>query len=340
MKQEKNTTVTAIINAKIPDGKSVFMALVMTVLVVGKAWAGDSASYAQNNTTSYAQSNILPRAESVVTADVITVGDVFQGVARHAGHVLAPAPALGGELVLSAHDLTRISDAFGFGWKAQNAMERTVIRRDAQEIDRFQIEAALQEKLALSLPGQKFETVFDSRTATLYIPTHEIAAVSVEDLRYDLARGLFRATLVAGDVRRDISGQLHLLTSVPVLAQARRSGDIITASDITFLDIRSSDLSAQTVVDEKQLLGRVPRRSLLAMRPVAAGDIVEPVLVRKGEMVTVSLQNGSMFLTTQARALENGASGSLIKVMNMSSRQVLDAVVTGAQSVSIRAAGS
>jgi len=47
-----------------------------------------------------------------------------------------------------------------------------------------------------------------------------------------------------------------------------------------------------------------------------------------------------MHLTTQARALENGGAGSLIKIMNMSSRQVLDAVVTGAQSVSIRAAGS
>ncbi|MFN7114561.1 MAG: flagellar basal body P-ring formation chaperone FlgA [Alphaproteobacteria bacterium] len=324
MKQEKITKAAALITAKMPDGKSVFMALVMTVLVVGKAWAGD----------------IAPRAETVVTADVITVGDIFHGITRHADHVLAPAPMLGGELVLSAHDLTRISDAFGFGWKAQSPMDKTVVRRDAQEIDRFQIEAALQEKLALALPGQKFETAFDSRTGAFYIPPHEIAAVSVEDLRYDLARGAFRATLVAGDVRRDIAGQLHLLTSVPVLAQAKRSGDIIMPSDITYLDIRSADLSAQMIVDEKQLLGLSPRRSLPAMRPIVSGDIVQPMLVKKGEMVTVSLQNGSMSLTTQARALENGGAGSLIRVMNMSSRQVLDAVVTGAQNVSVRAAGS
>lgn len=324
MKQERSNRPTALVTAALPDGKSVFMALVMTVLVVGKAWAGD----------------VSPRAESVVTADVITVGDVFHGVSRHADHVLAPAPALGGELVLSAHDLARISDAFGFGWKAQNPMEKTVIRREAQEIDRYQIEAALQEKLAESLPGQKFETVFDSRAGAFYIPPHEIAAVSVEDLRYDLARGVFRATLAAGGVRRDIAGQLHLLTSVPVLAQAKRSGDIITASDITYLDIRSAEISAQTLIDEKQMLGLSPRRNLSAMRPVAAGDIVQPQLVKKGETVTVTLQNGSMYLTTQARALENGGAGSLIKVMNMSSRQVLDAVVTGAQSVSIRAAGS
>lgn len=310
-----------IIGAARDTGRHVFMALVMTVLVVGKAWAGNLPQ---------------PRAEAVVTQDVVTVGDVFEDTGRYADHVLAPAPALGAEMVLSAHDLTRISDAFGFGWRAQNGMEKTVIRRDAQEIDRFQIEAALQDALSRSLPGQRFETVFDSRAAALYIPPHEVAAVSVEDLRYDLTRGSFRATLVAGPARRDVAGQLHLLTAVPVLAQPRRMGDIITASDIAYVDIRAADLAAQTVIDEAQLLGLSPRRNLPAMRPIAAGDIVQPMLVKKGDMITLTLQTGSMFLTTQARALENGGAGSLIKVMNTSSRQVLDAVVTGMQTASVR----
>lgn len=331
MKQENKAKVIVTTAAAVPDSKTIFMALVMTVLLVGKAWAGDVPSYAEN---------IMPRGESTVTQDVITVGDVFSGVTRHADHVLAPAPVLGGELVLNAHDLARISDAFGFGWKAQNPMDKTVIRRDAREIDRFQIEAALQEKLAAMLPAQKFETVFDSRSSVIYVPPHEVAAVEVEDLRYDLPRGTFRATLVAGNIRRDVGGQLHMLTSIPVLAQAKRQGDIITASDITYLDIRSADLAAQTAVDSTQLVGFAPRRSLPAMRPVAAADMTQPMLVKKGEMVTVSLQNGAMQLTTQGRAMENGAAGSLIKVMNMSSRQMLDAVVTGTQSVSIRAAGS
>ena len=62
--------------------------------------------------------------------------------------------------------------------------------------------------------------------------------------------------------------------------------------------------------------------------------------LKKGDIVTVTLQSGPIHLTTQARALENGASGALVKVMNMSSRQVLDAVVTGMQAVSVRVAGS
>ncbi|HRJ67448.1 MAG TPA: flagellar basal body P-ring formation chaperone FlgA [Alphaproteobacteria bacterium] len=324
MKQTENTA-KELISATADTGKSLFMALVMTVLVVGKAWAGDVAA---------------PRGETVVTADVITVGDVFDGAGRYAGHELAPAPALGAEMVLSAHDLARISDAFGFGWRSQNGMEKTVIRRDAQEIDRFQIEAALQDKLSAALPNQRFETVFDSRSSAFYIPPHEAAALEVEDLRYDLSRGVFRATLSAAGLRRDISGQLYLLTSVPVLSQPKRMGDIITASDITQVDIRAADIAAHTVIDAAQLVGLAPRRNLPALRTIAAGDIVQPTLVKKGDMVTVTLQSGPIHLTTQARALENGAAGELVKVMNMSSRQVLDAVVTGMQAVSVRVAGS
>lgn len=314
---------TALIQTATPDGKSLFMALLLTVMVVGKAWAGD----------------ITPRSESIVVNDVITVGDVFDGAGRHAEHVLAPAPALGSEMVLSAHDLTRISDAFGFGWKPQSGMDKTVIRRDAQEIDRFQIEAALQEKLAAALPGQKFETVLE-RSGSLFIPPHEIAALSVEDLRFDLARGTFRASLEAGKTRREITGQLHLLTSVPVLAQPRRAGDVLTKADITWVDMRAADVAAHTIIDAAQITGLSPRRNLAALRPLSAADMVQPMLVKKGDMVTVTLQSGSIHLTTQAKALENGASGELVKVMNMSSRQVLDAEVTGQQSVTIRRMGS
>lgn len=324
MKHTENTAKT-LVAVTADTGKNMFMALVMTVIVIGKAWAGDVAT---------------PRGEAIVAADVITVGDVFDGAGRYARHELAPSPALGSEMVLSAHDLTRISNAFGFGWRSQNGMEKTVIRRDAQEIDRFQIEAALQAKLAEALPGQRFETVFDSRGSVFYIPPQAVAALEIEDLRYDLARGMFRATLSAAGVRRDVSGQLYLLTSLPVLSQPKRMGDIITASDITRVDVRAAEVAANTVIDEAQLIGLSPRRNLPALRAVAAGDIVQPTLVKKGDIVTVTLQSGPIHLTTQARALENGASGALVKVMNMSSRQVLDAVVTGMQAVSVRVAGS
>lgn len=321
----KTTTQTAtLVHARLPNAKSLLMAMALTAVLVSKAWAG----------------GVMPRTESLITADVVTVGDVFDGVTRNADHVLAPAPALGTEMVLSAHDLTRISEAFGFGWQAQSGMDRVVIRRDAQEIDRYQIDAALQAKLAEMLPGRRFEAVYDTKNSGFFIPPQQVPVVEVEDLRHDLVRGVFRASLRAGDVRRDVTGQLHLLTQVPVLQQPQRPGEVIGATDVTYIDVRSTDIAANTILDSAQLVGQSLRRSLPAMRPLNSSDVILPTLVKKGDLLTVSLQRGSIHLTAQGRALENGAEGQIVKIMNTSSRQVLDAVVTGAQSVTIRPAGT
>ena len=48
------------------------------------------------------------------------------------------------------------------------------------------------------------------------------------------------------------------------------------------------------------------------------------------------LKSDIISLTAQGRALDNGAAGDAIHVMNTTSKQVIDAVVTGPQAVSIR----
>lgn len=315
----KAIIVAETVAAAVPDFRRLLMMVAMTAVMASKAWAGD----------------ITPKYDSVVTADVVTVGDVFSGVTRSADHVLAPAPALGEELKLSAHDLKRIADAFGYDWQPQNNMEQVVIRRDAVEVDRYQIEAALQEKFARALPGRRFELALDSGSRSFYVPPTETALPEVLDLTTDVSRAQFRAVVAVGAVQRAVTGQFYLVTEVPVLQKPVRSGDIITEADVTYVDIREKDLTARTVLDAAQLVGKSARRSLPAMRVLAASDVTEPLLVKKGDLVTVTVQNSTLHLTAQGKALENGAAGATVRVMNTSSSQILEAVVTGAQKVTV-----
>lgn len=321
--QNNNKTMTEIVSFVVPDFRRILMMVAMTAVMASQAWAGD----------------ITPKHNSIVTADVVTVGDVFDGVTRSADHVLAPAPEMGEELKLSAHDLTRISDAFGFGWQPQSAMDQVVIRRDAIEIDRYQIEAALQDKLSQTLPGRRFELVLDSASRGFYVAPTETAALDVLDITTDVARAHFRATVAAGKTQRSVAGQFFLVTEVPVLQNPVRSGDIIRASDVTFVDMRESDISAKTVLDASQLIGQSARRSLPALRTLSSSDVVEPVLVKKGDLVTVTLQDSALHLTAQGKALENGAAGATVRIMNTSSRQIVEGVVTGFQSVAVSLPG-
>ena len=320
---EKETTGKGSLLSAVPlpDARKLLMVVAMTAVMASSAWADD----------------VTPRTDSVIAADVVRVGDVFDNTGRYADHVLAPAPALGGEMTLSARDLSRISDAFGFDWHSRTGMEQVVIRRDAKAIDRYQIEASLQERLNTALGGKKFELVLNDRNA-IYLPPDAAASLRIEDMRYDLSRGDFRAQLSAGDVTRDVTGHLYLLTDVPVPARALKPGDTIAQEDIEYVDIRASDLSPAMIADAKGLIGQSVRRALPAMRPVAAVDVVQPALVKKGQIITIALEQGPIQLTAQGRALESGALGTSVKVMNTASHQVLDAVVTGQQRATVRAA--
>lgn len=320
----RTLVIAETVAAVIPDFRRLLMMVAMTAVMASKAWAGD----------------VTPKYDSTVTADVVTVGDVFDGVTRSAEHVLAPAPALGEELKLSAYDLKRIADAFGYDWQPQSNMDQVVIRRDALEIDRYQIEAALQEKLSQTLPGRRFELTLDNSSRGFYVAPTETAALDVLEMTTDVSRAQFRATVAAGETKRIVSGQFFLVTQVPVLQNPVRSGEIISDADVTFVDIREKDLSAKTMLDASQLVGKSARRSLPALRTLSASDVTEPMLVKKGELVTVTLQSASLHLTAQGKALENGAAGATVRVLNTASNQVLEGVVTGTQNILVGLPGN
>jgi flagella basal body P-ring formation protein FlgA len=304
------------------DTRRVMLAVAMVAFISQAAWAS---------------SEISPKSNVILTSDVLTVGDVFDGVSAGADHVLSPAPALGKTMVLGTRDLTRISNAFNLGWEAPPTGMSVTVRRNANVIDRYQIEAALQEKLMNDLPGQKFEFELQDKNLSMNLPQDNISEPVIDYLKVDLSKGEFRAVAAAGDVKKDIGGKIHQLVEVPVLTKAMRSGDVISVNDIQYIDMRANAVSASTLVSTESLVGQTPRRGVPAMRPLAAGDLTAPVAVKKGEIVTMTLESGQMQLTAQGRALDNGAEGEVVRIMNTSSNQVIEGVVKGLRTVSVGA---
>lgn len=282
---------------------------------------------------------VSPKQESVLLRDQITLGDVFDGVTAHADHVLAPAPSFGKSTVLTARDLKRISDAFNLGWVGSGE-ERVVIRRSTAEIGTKEITAALEHELSNRLKGQRFELEF-STPASIRIPEGGEKSVDVKSFQLHPLTQSFAADLsFPRGITREVKGRYHLLTSVPVLRDLFRPGDIIGAADIEYLDMRASDISANMIVDTNKLIGMTPRRGVPAMRPLNSADLQLPKLVKKGDMVTMILKTKSLSLTTQGRALADGAIGDRLHIVNLSSKKTVEATVTGPQTVTIKPASS
>lgn len=68
---------------------------------------------------------------------------------------------------------------------------------------------------------------------------------------------------------------------------------------------------------------------LRATLPAAGGRTVADAAIRRGESVTLTYQAPGMALSMRARALEDGAIGQPVRLLNTSSNRTIDAVVTG-----------
>lgn len=287
---------------------------------------------------SSAMAGVAPKTESVVTKDIITVGDVFSGVTENADFYLAPAPEPGKKMVLGTRDLVRISEALGLGWTPDAYHHRTVLRRSSEAVDSYDIQEAVQRELAKQLGARKFEAELANKNMRLSVPEGAGDTVEVERLHYDAARQTFEATVSVASmpaVKQQVSGRLHHIVEVPVLVTPLRRGDVITRNDVDFIELRADSVTDTTIVDADKLVGQMPRRGIAAMQPVASSDIIPPQLVKKGELVVMHLNANGMNLTTQGRAVQNGSEGDIIRIENETSGQIITAVVTGRRAVTV-----
>jgi flagella basal body P-ring formation protein FlgA len=125
------------------------------------------------------------------------------------------------------------------------------------------------------------------------------------------------------------------MTEVPVLRRRGVPGEVITQADIDWLRVGARRLPGNVVVDSASLIGKSPRRAIRPGQPVRATDLREPVLVPKNSLIVLRLETDRMVLTAQGRALEDGASGQVIRVMNTKSNAIINGVVAESGTVRV-----
>jgi flagella basal body P-ring formation protein FlgA len=148
-------------------------------------------------------------------------------------------------------------------------------------------------------------------------------------LRLALAFLLFAAPASA------LEPQPRRTVELPVLLRYVPPGDTIAADDIGTRTIPVMRLVQAVAAEAEDLLGKTPRRAVRPGQPVRLADIREPLVIRKGELVTIIVETGTMRLTAQGRANDDGAQGQAIRVANTRSGKTLDAVVAGPGTVKI-----
>jgi flagella basal body P-ring formation protein FlgA len=85
----------------------------------------------------------------------------------------------------------------------------------------------------------------------------------------------------------------------------------------------------------RDIIGMEAQRALSAGTIVRASDVIRPQLVRRGEPVTITLRDGGLTISTEGRALGNGAAGDFVRVVSLSTNRTLDGVVEGTGAIRV-----
>jgi flagella basal body P-ring formation protein FlgA len=299
---------------------------------------------------SIASGNLGPvslRENIVVNGTYVRLGDFFiNAPADKAETAIAYSPKPGRRASFDARWLYRVARAYKLKWRPLSADLRAVVTRDSIVIQRDEVKDAILAALTnFDLPENP-EIALSNKNLRIHVPTEIMPEISVDDVTYNRRSNRFAAVVSVGEKnmaanqRLRVTGQIHKMIEVPTLARRISKGEVIAENDIMWVKMRADRTQRDVIVDMQDIIGMTPKRHIRPEQPIRSMDIQRPVLVPKGSLVTIILKKPGMTLTSQGRALQNGADGETIRITNVKTSRTIEAVVIGSSMVTVIPTGA
>lgn len=110
---------------------------------------------------------------------------------------------------------------------------------------------------------------------------------------------------------------------LPSLLEKGKRGQTIKATDIIYTKVVVNTGMQSYISDSNALIGKALKRDIMARNPLKNSDLATPIMIEKGDRVTIRYQKKSLTIESSCVALENGSEGEVIKLKNLDSNKVL-----------------
>ena len=279
------------------------------------------------------------RPTTTLHGPTVRLADLFDDAGSNAQRVLGPGPGPGGRIVVEAAQLGAIARQFHVDWRPASSADRAVLDWPGRPLRR---EVALDAvKVALLAAGASADCDVDlTGFMPPLVPVDSEPRAVVADLQYDAAAGRFSATLSLSDgamppVDLRITGRAEDTVELPVATSRLPSGSVLRDEDVHMARVRVALIKSDVAHRTSDVIGWQLKRLLIPGQPFASGDLMHPAMVQKGATVLMVLDSPGIALTAQGQAMEGGAIGERIRVLNPVSRAVIEAEVTGSDRVRV-----
>ncbi len=270
---------------------------------------------------------------------VVRLSDLFDDAGPRASLALGPAPAPGDSITVEAPQLAAIAREFGVAWRPASQEDRAVLQRPGVPLPRAAVLAALRG--ALDGVGAPDGDVDLPGFAGPLVAPDAHAQAAIEQLSFDAASLRFSAGVAVtgadmAPLHLRVSGEVQAMQDVLVAARRLDAGALLSPADLRPARVRSAALRGEAVRSAAQVSGLAPRRAIAEGEPLLLAGLEPPEVVSRGGIVAITLDSGGLALSSVGEALEAGAVGARISILNPVSRAVLLAEVTGPGAVRLQ----
>lgn len=288
------------------------------------------------------------KRDVTVSSDIVRIGDMIDNAGVSARVPIFRAPDLGQTGSVPASRVIEAVRAHGLALVETRGVSEVAVTRASRLVTAKDLET----RVATALVGQS--GIGDPSNVTVTFE-HEPRSIHLEatpgaDLRptrvfYDPRSGRFDITfeVPGGSAGRRVplrlSGTALETVEALVLTRALNRGDVIKASDLA-VERRPKAEARDSATATIQALGLSPRRQLRAGEILRTADLVRPDIVQRNETVTLVYEVPGLMLTVRGKAVESGAKGDTIAVVNLQSKRTVQGIVSAPGHVTIAAAST
>jgi flagellar basal body P-ring formation protein FlgA len=281
------------------------------------------------------------KREAVVSADLVRIGDLIDGAGPAAGIAIFRAPDVGETGSVPAYQVLAAARAYGIEHVDTLGNNEVAVTRAGRLLMAKDIEAAIAR--ALSARGSIADTrdiavTFDREPPPLRLQ-------SSTDLRatytyYNARSGRFDVTFEVVDEAAQRSTERYsgyALETVPVAVTLRSlaRGEIVKAADVA-IERRPKAEFREGAPAAAAPTGLALRHQVRAGQPLRASDLMRPEIVHRNEVVTIVYEAPGLVLTMRGKAVDPGAEGDVISVVNSQSNRTIQGTVAGPARVVVR----
>jgi len=129
--------------------------------------------------------------------------------------------------------------------------------------------------------------------------------------------------------------RIEVMRDIVVAARAIRSGTILTGQDIRLVKKWVRRNMPDVLSSPEDAIGKRITASARPGMELSAAMLKDAPLIRKGKLVRVQFDNGSLRITTVGIPEEDGTAGNMVRIRNVTSNKVIYARVLGESLVGV-----